>query len=417
MKKILLIAILFCMEKGEAQTSPFSTIDSLFAKGRYQLALKGFDNINSTSFLANYKKALIYESIDDHLKTVQFLKIALTFKENTQASLKLAKTYQKIKKSQESITIYEKLLAKDSLNLVLEYQLGKLYLVTKKGKKAVSLFKDLIKKDGQNANYSYRLALGYALMNEKNYMINSFIDTYEKDTTHLKAIAHLASSFQKLNDIDSTQLFVEKGLRIDKDHINLNKLKINQLYREKKYAESLPLLLNLDTIDEKDTYSTSMLGRSYYNLDSLEKAKTYFRKLSRTVRKNFKALTYLGHIDLKEQDYKSAYFNYLMATAIGKEKRDEEYFGLATVALETNKPKEALTNFEKAYRENSKNYKALYQLAKLSDDYYKEKKIAYKHYTRYLDRFQDRDNEITAFVKSRVHAIKKESFMKGESLE
>lgn len=417
MKKKILIVLLFVIVKVEAQTSAFSAIDSLFENGRYQLALKGLKSIENPSFLSNYKTATIYESIDNYKQTGVYLEKALIFKEDKKASLKLAKVYQKIGKAKQSITIYEDLVARDSLNLVLKYQLGKLYLQTKKHKKSILIFKNLIQKDSTNANYSYQLGLCYAYLKDRDRMINSFIDTYKKDSTHIRAIAHLASSFHKLQDADSTKLFLDKGLIIDKNHINLNKLKINDLYRDKKYAESIPLLLNLDSIDVEDTYSKAMLGRIYYNLDSLEKAKTYFQKVYRKDRDDFKAQTYLGHIYLKEKNYRRAMFNYMMATRAGIEKRDEEYYGLATTYYEQKQAKLAIVNFEKAYKENPNNYKALYQLAKISDDYYKDKKIAYKQYKNYINRFEILDKDLTNFVKLRISEIKKDYFMKGETLD
>tara|TARA_B110000091_G_scaffold206208_1_gene242733 strand:+ start:3263 stop:4519 length:1257 start_codon:yes stop_codon:yes gene_type:complete len=416
-KKILILILLFTIIKVEAQTSTFSTIDSLFEKGRYQLALAAFDTIQSNSFLTNYKKAIIYESIDNYTKTIQFLEKALLYKEDDQAKYKLAKAYQKLNKIEKSIKIHETLLAKDSMNLILKYQLGKLYLATKKVKKAVLLFKDLIKKDKNNANYSYRLGLSYALMNKRDPMIDSFIDTYKKDTTHLKAIAHLASSFYKLKDNDSTKLFVDKGLTLDENHINLNRLKINRLYKEKKYEQTLPYLLKQDRLHKMEVYNNSMLGKVYFKLEKLDSAKIRFRNVGKIDREDFKSLTYLGHIAMQQKEYKTAFFYYLTATKNGKKKRDAAFFGLATMYYETNKPKLAIVNFKKAYQENYKNDKALYQLAKLSDDFYKEKKIGYKHYVRYLERFEDRDEEITAFVKNRIQAIKKEYFISGKSLE
>ena len=315
------------------------------------------------------------------------------------------------------LKIYEEILAKDSLNLVLKYQLGKLYLLTRKPEKAVNTFKHLISKDETNANYSYQLGLSFSIQGKRNLMINSFIDAYKKDTLHLNAIARLATSFNKLKDKDSTKLFVDKGLFLDRNHINLNKLKINQLYRDKKYKEAIPFLLNLDSLDKKETYSKLMLGRTYYNLDSLEQSKKYFKKLYRVDRENFKTQTYLGHIALKEKDYRSAMMNYMMATSIGKEKRDEEYYGLATAFYETKMPNKAIKAFEKAYLENRRNYKALFQLAKLSDDYYKDKKIAYKYYNKYIDSFSDKDEDMANFVRRRLKDIKKKYFLSGESLD
>ena len=417
MKKKILFVLLFIILKVEAQTSTFTTIDSLFEKGRYQLALSQLEKIKKPSFLLNYKTAVIYESIDNYKETIIFLEKALTFKDDYKSKLKLAKGYQRIKKSKKAIEIYEEILAKDSLNLILKYQLGKLYVQTKNATKSIAVFKYLVQKDSLNANYSYQLAVSYALKNERNNMINSFLKTFKKDSNHIKAIAHLASSFNKLKDKDSTQIFVNKGLVIDKNHINLNKLKINQLYRDKKYEEAIPFLLKLDSITKKDTYPTSMLGRTYYSLDSLFKAKKYFRQLYKKDRMNHKPYTYLGHIAMKEKNYKLAEINYRMATYVGKNKRDEEYYGLATLYYETKKPKLAIDNFDKAYKENYNNYKALYQLAKLSDDYYKDKKIGYKHYLKYLEKFEDKDKMISSFIETRIKEIRKTYFLKGENLE
>ena len=416
MKKKILIVLLFAIVKVEAQTSTFAVSDSLFAKGRYKLALKEL-NKSESSFLSNYKTAIIYESIDNYKKAAYFLEKAIAFKDDEKAKLKLAKNYRALKLSKKAIPIYEEMLAKDSLNLVLQYQLGKLYIINKKPIKAQKTFQYLITQDTTNANYNYHLGLAYALQGKRDPMINSFIATYTKDTTHFNAITRLAKSFNKLKDVDSTQLFVNKGLALQKNHIDLNKLKINQLYRDKKYKESLPYLLNLDTIDKKDTYSTSMLGRMYFKLDSLDKAKLYFKKLSFKDREDFKANTYLGHIAMIQEDYRDAWMNYMIATDKGKNKRDEEYMGLGNVFLKTDKPKQAIKAYEEALKENRRNYKALYQLAKTCDDFYKDKKIAYKHYIKYIETFYDKDDVIAAFVKRRIKDIKKDYFMKGETLK
>lgn len=416
MKKKILLILLLTIVKVEAQTSTFSASDSLFAKGRYKLALSTLDKMED-SYLSNYKKAVIYESIDNYKKAAYFLEKAITFKDDEKVKLKLAKNYRTLKQSKKAIPIYEEILAKDSMNLVLKYQLGKIYIINRKPKKAIKTFQYLIKNDSINANYSYHLGLSYALNGQRDPMINSFIDTYIKDTTHIKAIARLANSFKQLNDKDSTQLFVNKGLALNKNHIELNKLKLNQMFRDKQFKEAIPLLLNLDTIDKKETYSMTMLGRTYYNLDSLDKAKKYFMKLSFIDKEDFKANTYLGHIALKQKDYSKARFNYMMSTFKGKQKRDEEFFGLASVYLLTDKLPQAINAFKEAVSENPSNYKAMYQWAKISDDYYKDKKIAYKLYIRYIERFYEKDEVINAFVKRRIRDIKKDYFIKGETLK
>ncbi|WP_445747494.1 tetratricopeptide repeat protein [Polaribacter sp.] len=416
MKKKIVFILLFVIVKVGAQTPTFSAIDSLIENGRYLIALQKLDRLKPT-YQSNFKTALIYESIENYQKTADFLEKALDFQQDDKTKLKLAKTYQILQKSDKAIPIYEELVAKDSLNLILKFQLGKLYLVAKKSENAKTTFQYLIKKEPTNSHFSYQLALAFAQQNDRDRMINSFIDTYKKDTLHFKAIENLAYSFGKLGDVDSTMLFVEKGLVLDKNHINLNKIKINQLYKETQYEKAIPLLLHLDTIDKNETFSKNMLGKVYYYLDSLEKAKMYFKKLSILDKEEFKSYTYLGHIAFKEKKFNDARMYYMMATVVGKRKRDEEYYGLGSVFFETKNPKEAINAFEKAYQENTRNYRALYQFAKLSDDYYKEKKTAYKLYVKYIETFYDTDIMISEYVKRRIQDIKKDYFLKGETLD
>ena len=172
MKKKVLILLLFTILKVEAQTSTFFVVDSLFEKGRYKLALKKLKQIQPPSFLTNYKTAVIYESIDNYQQTAYFLEKALKLQDDEKAKIKLARAYQRLQQTHKAIKIYEEVVAKDPLNLVLKYQLGKLYLAKGNHKNSIPLFKNLIEQDVSNANYSYQLALAYAQKNDRDRMIN-----------------------------------------------------------------------------------------------------------------------------------------------------------------------------------------------------------------------------------------------------
>ena len=417
MKKRILIVLLFVVVKVGAQTPAFSSIDGLFENGRYQLALEKLEVIETPSFLSNYKTAVIYEAIDNYKQTARFLEKALRFKEDKNARLKLAKVYQRLNKSKISIEIYENLLAKDSLNLLLAYQLGKLYVKTKNYQKAIVVFKNLIERDAKNAHYSYQLGLSYAFVKERDLMINSFLNAHRKDTAYVRVISKLALSFFKLRDRDSTYLFVNKGLELEPNHTSLNRIMVNQFYREKKYKETIPVLLKLDSVKKMDLYNNTMLAKAYYNLEDFEKAKLRFENVVALDNEDFKTFTYLGHIAMKQEKYNNAMFNYYRATLTGKVKRDKEYYGLANAYYEMKKPKMALKFYEKACEENFKNYKAKFQVAKITDALYKDKKMAYKHYKKYEERFLDSDKVMSAFVLKRISDIKKDYFMRGEKLE
>lgn len=403
--------------KVGAQTSTFSHADSLLKKGRYRLALANLKTVDTLQDVSNYKIGSIYVAIDDFKNAIVYYKKSLGFKESYTVQLSLAKGYYRVKKYNESIHIYEALLEKDAENLIIQFQLGKLYLATNGLRKATQTFKMLSQKDPKNPNYHYQLGLIAARKADGNGMLDNFLRAYKSDHTHLKSVYQLAKTFALFKKRDSSRLFTDKGLLLDSLHINLNKLKVNELFRNKKYQKAIVRLRILDAISPDDLYIKKMLGRSYFNIDSLDLAKTNFKKAKVLDTEDFKIWTYLGHIYKSKKDYRNAFYHYMRATSVGKKERSEEYYSLGMFYLEKKEYISAIGMFKRALRENGKKYKIKYQLALTSDSFYKDKKIAYNLYDDYLMRFEEKDKDLTVFVKNRMKEIKTNAFMKGEKVE
>ncbi|QXP73544.1 tetratricopeptide repeat protein [Tenacibaculum sp. AHE15PA] len=415
-KKILTIVLIISFFKVGAQTSTFITVDSLVHIGRYQKALAQLKKLQE-SYQSTKRMATIYSSIDNYKEASKYYEKALLLNNEYSVKVALGKSYQKEKKLQKAITVFEEITTTDSDNSLINYQLGKLYLQTKQPKKAKFIFEELIKKDESNANYHYQMAIVYTLFKKRDLKINSFLATYKNDNEHIKAIHQLAVAYTLLRDKDSANLFIDKGLKVNGNHIALNRLKINNLYRNKKYLKAIDLLEKIDSLEPNEHYTKKMLGRSFFKLKDYEKARNNFKKALKIDRADFKSYTYLGDIDFAEKDYKSARFNYWFATYVGKEARDTEYYQLARAYKELGKPKEEMNAYRDAYEENFKNYRALFQLANTSENFYKDKKIAYKYYKNYLNKFRTSDSLLTSQVKTRLKEIKKFYFLKGELLE
>lgn len=418
MKKIILVTVglFFIAQFLYAQKDLKKEIDSLILKGRTKVALEKLNQLED-SFEKNEKIASIYYQIDQTKKSIEYYQKALLIKDDYKTKIQLAKSYQKLKLHPKAIDVYESIIEEDPENLLVKYQLGKLYLTRRKANKAIKTFQELYRVDKSNANYSYQKGVAYAMKKQRNEMIDSFLEAYAVDSTHIKSIYQLANSYYKLHDADSTSLFLNKGLALDSTHINLNKLYVNQTYREKEYAKALKVLEKLEKLVPNEIFVINMLGRTHYNLSNHQQSKEYFERSKDIERSNYKTWTYLGHVEMKLKNYRKAKLNYMMATYMGKEKRDEEYYGMGHANLKLNKPLEAIAMFDKAYKEDRGNYKALYQKAKTTDDYYKEKKKAYRLYIQYNLQFENMDKNLTAFVQRRIKEIKKEYFLKGIELE
>ncbi|SNR14824.1 tetratricopeptide repeat protein [Tenacibaculum jejuense] len=415
-KRVLIVLIVMLFTKAEAQTSAFETIDNLIELGRYKIALQKLKSLPS-SFEKETRMAKLFDVLDDHNKAILHYKKALTIKEDYKTKIKLGKSLLKEKRIKEVVTLYEEICEKDPDNLIAKYTLGKRYLQLRKYEKAKTIFKDLIKKDGENPNYYYQLALTMPQYKKIFKRIDNYLIAYKLDNSHFKSIEKLAKGFTTIKDRDSAMLFVNKGLKLRPDHIDLNRLKINRFFAKKKYDKSIALLNHIDSVQPNERYTHIMLGRCYFNLENYDEAEKHFKLASHLDDEDFKSSIYLGDIAMIRKETRKAMFHYLSGTSRGKRKRDRAYMGLANVFTEMKKPQKVLEAYKDAVDENYKNYKALFGLAKQSDLYYKDKKIGYKLYKRYQERFTGKDTIADNYIKSRLKEIKKEYFLKGEEIE
>ncbi|MFY7669576.1 tetratricopeptide repeat protein [Tenacibaculum sp. MEBiC06402] len=413
-KIISIVLVVLCI--GLQAQKDVQSIDSLIEIGRYKKALLQL-SLLSESFQKNYKIASVYEAIDNHREASFYYKKSLRFKDDYKTKIKLGKSLLKEKKYTQVVKLYEEICAKDSENLIAKYTLGKLYLQVNQYSKAKIIFGELIADDNENANYYYQ----YALSNPQPKKIFKRIDYYllahKKDNKHFNAIEKLARSFTIIKDRDSALVFIDKGLELRPNHIDLNRLKINSLFRKKKYNQSINLLKHIDSIQPNEHFTHKMLGRSYFNIEEYDLAEKHFQKASRLDIDDFRSMIYLGDIAMKNKNPRMAMFYYMSGTTRGKQKRDRAYMGLANVFSEMKKPRNVLKSYESAVEENANNYKALFAFAKQSDNYYKDKKIGYNLYKTYLEKFEGKDSITDNFVRLRLKEIKKEYFLKGEILE
>lgn len=421
MKKntISLFIILFLIFKTEAQTSVLSVADSLMQNGNYIEALKRLNNTKPQTFEILVKQGNIYQNIGNHSNAVKKYHSALAKKKSNRVKQALGKSYLLQGNVNRAITIYEEVLTKDSLNLLLKYNLAKLYTKEFRKNDAIPLLNELIKTDSLNPEYYYNLGKIYENKGATGFLKsgNYFLDAYRIDSTHIKSIYELTKFYKQLRFKDSTTIFIDKGLVLNPKSINFNQLKVKDLYTNKQYVKSLNYLKYLEDLNFKRMFTYKYYGMIYMKLKDYEMAKKYFIKAQKINWKDAQVLYYLGLIDKELGDLKSAEMNFIMSMMRLKPEIDKQLFELGLIALDKKDLKRAHQYFKDAYKNNSKNYYALFQLALASDDYFKEKKIALKYYKQYVDRFSSRDKKMYEYATKRIKELTKEFFMEGVIIE
>ena len=418
MKKIILsLLFLVITLKTEAQTSVFTIVDDLLLKGNYPKALVILGKVQPKTFHIFDKTATIYQTIGDYTNAIKNYEQALKLEDSEAIKVKLGSVYNSAGFTSKTIKIYEEIIKKDTLNLLVTNNLGKLYLAKNKSKSAEKIYRFLKKKDSLNPNYPFQLAESFSKQHKLFEMGQSYLDAYNVDTLHLKSIYGLAKFFKELRVRDSSMLFIDKGLKIDSSNINFLQLKANELYFLKDYKKSLTYLKKLDSLHFKSLNTYEMFGMCYKNLKDFKLAELYFKKALNLERNNSKIYYRLGSLYYQKNDVKLAKI-YLMQSIIhAKPEIDKQYMLLGMISKKEKDLQKAIDFFDKAFKNNFNNYNALFQLALASDIYYKDKKIAYKQYQRYIERFDTKDKEITNYILQRLKEIKKKYFIKGEIIE
>lgn len=416
-RKLFIALIVLSVLKTEAQTSVFSVVDSLLLAGNYQKALVVLENVQDKSVEVFDKVGDVYKSIGNYNKAIENYQQALEKKESIAIKAKLGRVYELSGYTSKAIKTYEEVMQIDSTNLVLIYNLGKLCLSNYKVSKAEYIFKYLIKQDSLNPNYTYLLGQSYQKQKLMYAMGQSYLDTYNLDSLHIKSIYRLAVFFKELKDKDSTMVFIDKGLRLAPDNINFNQLKANQLYGTKKYKDAIIYLEKLERLNYKSKNVYEMFGMSYMKMDSLKLAEKYIRKALDIDRKDPKLLYRLAAIQYEMNEKDKAKFSLMFSIYTAKPDLDKQYYLLATIFKEENDLEEAVYYFEKSFENNPNKYRALYDLALAEDAFYEDKKIAFKHYQKYLDKFETNDKELTDIVKYRIKELKTALFIDGEKVK
>lgn len=418
-KKLIIFFLLLAYIKTEAQPSVLAFADSLMQRGNYKLALEKLQQSKKPSLDQLEKIASIYQKVSNYSKAIEFYEKAYALEPSDKLKEQIGRSHQLTGNADKAIELYQEVLKANPENLLLKYALAKLYISERKVKKGIELLEELSKQDKTNPNYLYQLGVAYEKLGKKEFFnsMNSFLNAYRIDSLHLKSIYKLAKFYRDLKFKDSTTLFINKGLTINPKSINFNQLKAQDAFLNKDFETSLKHLKRLEDLGFKTKFTNELYGLVYLNLEDYKKAEGYFLKAQRMDFKDNGLRYNLGLAYEGLKDYKKAEMSYMMSTVTPKEPLDKNYLKLGMVQLVLKQPKKALRSFELGLKNNSRNHNLQYQLALVSDSYYKDKKIALKHYEKYIEKFEDKDEEQTNFVKQRIKEIKKTLFINGEKLD
>jgi tetratricopeptide (TPR) repeat protein len=389
------LLVLFILPVSGQQTDYLQRIVQL--KNQPESVQKHLKLAEIYSETGDYKQAIYhYEKLVATDTSISYLKL-------------LAGVYEKYGRDDKAILVRERIDRADSLQLLNRYKLALLYARNLQKQKAVALLNILEKTDTLNPEYSYKIGLYEKKLDHK---LNAFLRAYRKDTAHIKTIYMLVKYYKKIQFIDSADYYINKGLKLYPANTKLLRQKVINDYRQHRYKEMLNGLQKLDSLQYDRLFVYKNLGLVYLMLNRLDSAKSYLDKAFTEDFRDASVNYYLGLWYFNKKKYKIAETKFKYAIHLKTPDLDNEFYQLGLLAKEQKRYKEAIDWFKKSFKNNPSNRDALWQLAILSEVYYKDLTIAIDYYELFLERFKDSPQEQIIFIKHKLSQLKQQVFLK-----
>lgn len=318
---------------------------------------------------------------------------------------------------QNSLEIYEELLATDSTNIELLYRSGtasqrlgdfkkakeylhklekidtvnhsyarplaSIYEIEDNVPKAIKYYLLLSRENEDNALYYRKLGQQYLKGGETGDAFTNFSKAYELNENDFFTIQGLADIFtinKQYNDVDD---LLRKAMEYDDTNLNLQLLYAGNKYKQAQYDTTASVLYGMRGKIDFSNYYNKMLGYSLMQIDSTEKAIFYLRKSLVNEGNPEIAHYYLSkaYEDMDDMEYATHHLEKAIESAISKNVKSY-HSNLARLLEQEGNKRDAIKNYEAAYR-YSDDPIYLFYLGRLTDDYYKDKNVAMRYYDRY----------------------------------
>ena len=317
--------------------------------------------------------------------------------------LKIAYCHQQLGRYRDAKIYYNEVLKRDSINIRALSAQANIATLEANHLKAQGYYDQLLQIDSTNSYYFKQAA--YTALRRSDILlgIRHFLRAHALNPEDLEVIDQLSDIYLALDDVNSADQIVSKGLNLDLNNIKLlrNKARIHQKRKEhEKVVENiLKIMAQGDTTDHYQT----MLGVAYLKLDSLDQAIFHLERIVGREKADDRTFHYLGLAYFNKESYEKSKEYYALAIEAGVSQKIHIYHGDLGLLHEREKHlKPAIAAYKKSL-EYYRHPEYLFHLAHASDRYYKDKKIAFKLYQEYM---QTTHRKYKKFTEGRLEQLK-----------
>jgi len=274
---------------------------------------------------------------------------------------------------------------KDTANLTIINQLSSIYEQEKNIPKAIKYYTVLNKAYPENPLYYRKLAQLYqaaGLLTDAFKYYGRTLALNDKDQFAIRGLSELFIANQQYAEADS---ILRLGLAQDSLNVNFNLLMAQCQYKQKAFDSTVHYLEQINYEIDFSPYFNKMFGYAYIQIDSFEKSIPILEKALMDDGSKEYAHYYLAiaYEQLENSEYAQYHYGKAIEEAISNN-IDLYHRSLAKMSEDQNRLGDAIQHYLEAYRYNADPL-LLFYLARVTDQYYKDKSAAINYYKKYLD--------------------------------
>jgi len=306
----------------------------------------------------------------------------------------------------ESKLFYKEILKLDSINATSISYLGLIYEREQNYPVASDYYQQLLDIDSTNSYYFKQNAAMALKMGKTIPAIAFYNRAHQLNKSDISVITQLSELYLSLDALEFSNQFIEKGLHLNRNNFALRYVNARLKNKEKDNEGVIENIEHCMALGDTIVYYQKLLGAAYIKEEEFEKGRYHFERLVEKKKDGesthyYLALAYAGLGDPAKSNE-----HYEIAIEMGISENTPLYYrNLASNYEDQNQLREAIKAYQSAliYSDASSIY---YDLGRLSDVYYKDKKIALKYYQKFLDRNKTVEDKRRQLVRDRMGALK-----------
>jgi tetratricopeptide (TPR) repeat protein len=323
----------------------------------------------------------------------------------------IAKAYIAIGNYGEGLAHYKKAIASNPDDALLKYNYAKLLTKTKNYKEANTLFNALIALDSLNPNYHYELGVVFEKQNDST-ALKEFIKTFDLDLTHQKAIFKIAKQHIIKRKFELAHRFIDTGLKRYENNVELISLKAQAYYFQEYYTNAVVWFIKLLDLGEKSEFIHEKLSLSYAQNSDYKEAIFHRKEALKYNPYDANAMFVIGRYYQSLNNFEMAEDYITKSLLIRDVSLSDEYQRLGMVLNRQKKYEKAIKAYQKALREDPSDIMTEFFIIRTKDEFYADLDSKINLYEDFIKK--GGESPFKPFAESRLKELKQEKFLEQD---